>query len=181
MRSERPGPVALRGDESDLFARYHRRLERAVARRTGIRACLVEEACSFAWMQLCLHQPQRERAYPWLVVVAHNEAIRLARAGERAAPLDPPLPPGPARRALSLVECVPDPIETAEGRRLRERAREALYAVAELPERQRRPLALRVAGLSYAEIQAELGWSYSQVNRHLVRARRRLRERARAA
>ena len=176
MRSERRGPVALRGDESDLFARYHRRLERAVARRTGIRRCLVEEACSYAWMQLCLHQPERERAYPWLVVVAHNEAIRLARAGERAAPLEPPPPPGTARPPLSLAECVPDPIETAEGRALRERAREALVAVAELPERQRRPMALKVAGLTYQEIQRELGWSYTQVNRHLTRARRRLRE-----
>ena len=176
MCSEQRGPVALRGDESELFARYHVRLERAVARRTAIRACLVEEACSFAWMQFCLHQPERERAYPWLVVVARNEAIRMARSGERAAPLDPPAPPGIGRPTLSLVECAPDPIETHVGRELRERAREALVAVAELPERQRRPMALKVAGLTYQEIQRELGWSYSQVNRHLTRARRRLRE-----
>ncbi len=48
--------------------------------------------------------------------------------------------------------------------------------MAELPERQRRDLVLRVAGFSYREI-AELtgGRTYTNVNKHLRKARARIR------
>jgi len=72
---------------------------------------------------------------------------------------------------------LPDPVEPE----LRNEAREALAALARLPDRQRRPMTLKVAGHSYQEIGRELGWSYTQVNRHLTRARKRLKSHAEAA
>jgi DNA-directed RNA polymerase specialized sigma24 family protein len=54
-------------------------------------------------------------------------------------------------------------------------ALEALSLVAALPQRKRRFLAAKVAGYSYDEIAGQLGVSYTNVNRHLVRARSAVR------
>ena len=169
--------LELRGDESALFAAHHAQLERAVARSLPARHCVVEEACSFAWLQLCIHQPDRRRVYPWLLVVARNEAIALARKDERVAPLAAGRQED-GQSAPNVVELVPDPIDAESRRDLTERAEFALRSLAGLPERQRRPMALKVAGHSYQEIERELGWSYTQVNRHLTRARKRLADAA---
>jgi DNA-directed RNA polymerase specialized sigma24 family protein len=55
-------------------------------------------------------------------------------------------------------------------------ARRALERLAELPPQQRRDLALRVAGFTYREI-AEItgGRTYTNVNKHLRKARARIR------
>jgi len=54
-------------------------------------------------------------------------------------------------------------------------ARRALRALAALPEKSRRYLAWKIAGYSYQEIQQLAGGvSYTNVNTHLVKARRRL-------
>ena len=55
-------------------------------------------------------------------------------------------------------------------------AREALEILASLPDRQRADLTLLVAGFSYDEI-AELtgGRTYTNVNKHLAKARARVR------
>ena len=55
-------------------------------------------------------------------------------------------------------------------------ARTALETLAGLPPRQRRYMALFVAGYRYREIVAICGVTYTNVNNHLVRARARLRE-----
>lgn len=179
--SARPDPsgdrIRLRGDEAALFAAHHGQLERAVARSLSVRHCVVEEACSFAWLQLCIRQPDRRRVYPWLLVVARNEAIALARMDERVAPLAARTHED-GEPAPNVVELVPDPIDSESRRDLTERAEFALRALAALPERQRRPMTLKVVGHSYQEIGRELGWSYTQVNRHLTRARKRLAEAA---
>lgn len=179
MRSER-GRLQLRGDEGELFAAHHAQLERAVARSLPVRHCVVEEACSFAWLQLCIHQPDRRRAYPWLLVVARNEAIALARKDARVAPLAAGRQED-GQSAPTVVELVQDPIDAESRRELTERAEFALRSLAGLPERQRRPMALKVAGHSYREIECELGWSYTQVNRYLTRARKRLESCAESA
>jgi RNA polymerase sigma factor (sigma-70 family) len=61
-------------------------------------------------------------------------------------------------------------------RRSRPAAREALRALAELPERQAHLLARQAAGLSYDEIAAETGDSRRTVDRQLGRARAQIRE-----
>jgi len=55
-------------------------------------------------------------------------------------------------------------------------AREALRAVAELPERQRHLLARQAAGLGHDELAADTGDSMRTVDRQLGRARARIRE-----
>lgn len=146
-----------------LYAEHHRRLL-GVTAATKVAWWAVEEGCSFAWMQLCRADPMPPEPIAWLTVVARREAIRLARRALRE----------------TATEGVGEALADVHDIELARAAREALISVARLPDRQRRPFELKLAGYSYAEIQAELGWSYSQVNRHLVRARRRLRERARA-
>ncbi len=172
----REAALDLRGDEGELFAHHHVQLERAVSRIVPVRRCVIEDACAFAWLHLCVKQPDRRRAYPWLVVVARNQAIHLSRTDARKTPLTG----DPSRRedgeVSNVVELVADPIDDEERRELAGRAHEALLALATLPERQRLVLQRKVAGLSYREIAAELGWSYTQVNRHLVRARQGVRE-----
>jgi DNA-directed RNA polymerase specialized sigma24 family protein len=55
-------------------------------------------------------------------------------------------------------------------------ALEALRALAGLPDRQRQDLSLRVPGFSYREIAAMTdGRTYTNVNKHLVKARARIR------
>ena len=55
-------------------------------------------------------------------------------------------------------------------------ARRALERLAELPPRQRRDLALRVAGFTYREIAKITGGrTYTNVNKHLSKARARIR------
>ena len=55
-------------------------------------------------------------------------------------------------------------------------ARRALRSLAALPERQRQDLSLRVAGFSYREIaQITGGRTYTNVNKHLAKARARIR------
>jgi DNA-directed RNA polymerase specialized sigma24 family protein len=56
-------------------------------------------------------------------------------------------------------------------------AHEALEQIAALSEQQVRIFSLHLAGLTYEEICAATGYSRRQVDRHIVRARRRLRER----
>ena len=44
---------------ADLYAKHSRQLQRLVARRAGASAQVVEDACSFAWMQLLTHARRR--------------------------------------------------------------------------------------------------------------------------
>jgi RNA polymerase sigma-70 factor (ECF subfamily) len=63
----------------------------------------------------------------------------------------------------------------------RDLSRRLAGAVAELPEKYRRPLLLKeIEGMTYAEIAALLGWPMGTVQIRIHRARLRLRERARA-
>ena len=62
-----------RGDEAELFARYHDMLLRAVSRQASAPAVVIEDACAFAWLQLLRYQPQRDNIVAWLVTVAVRE------------------------------------------------------------------------------------------------------------
>jgi DNA-directed RNA polymerase specialized sigma24 family protein len=67
----------LRGDETDLFERHHARLRYHVATYTGATDDFVDEACSFAWVQLLRRHPDRESVAGWLWRVAVRETHRL--------------------------------------------------------------------------------------------------------
>jgi DNA-directed RNA polymerase specialized sigma24 family protein len=159
--------VAPRGDEDELYRRHHRELERAVARVVNAPRELIEDACQSAWAILLRSQPDRFAIFAWLRVVAIHEAYRFSAIQRRDAHLD--------RLAFddeNWHEAIADP-GTLDA--LLE-AREALRLLAGLPERQRNDLALQVAGFSYREI-AEMtsGRTFHNVNKHLTKARARVR------
>ena len=69
--------------------------------------------------------------------------------------------------AREAVE-VPGPSERATDR---ERAHRALAALATLKRDEARALVLQAAGRTYAEIEAETGWSHTKVNRPVLPGR----------
>lgn len=165
----RPQPP-LHGDEALLFERLHPRLLRFLRRQIAASDALIDDAVSHAWVQLLRCQPHRESVYGWLCKVAIHEAYRLSQRERRDIRLDgftagaddETLEPA---TALTLEE-------TSEQRAT---AREALTVLAGLPIRQRRFLALKAGGHSYDEICAQTGASYTNVNKHLTRARDNIR------
>jgi RNA polymerase sigma factor (sigma-70 family) len=154
------GPRMLRGDEAQLFAQHELPLRCAVRRAINASDAVVDDACSFAWLQLLRRQPDRHAVFAWLRTVAIREAWRLAARERRDAPLDD-LPPSREPRATS--------VERAHD------ARAALTTLAALPHRQRSYLTLVVSGCSYDEIARHHGTTQTNVNRHLAAARRHLR------
>lgn len=155
-----------RGDEAELFERHAERLVRIVQRTLSVPRHIAEDACAFAWMQLLRKQPEREAIVGWLRVVATREALRLIRAQGRHAPFeeDPDEPQAGHADERADLELALE-------------AREALAHMAALTEQQVRIFSLHLAGLSYDEICAATGYSWTQVNRHLVRARACVRAR----
>ena len=108
-----------------------------------------------------------ERVHPatalsWLRTVVKHEAMairasRLRLLGGGDEELD-------AREAVE----VPGPSERATER---ERAHRALAALATLKRDEARALVLQATGRTYAEIEAETGWSHTKVNRALTEGR----------
>jgi RNA polymerase sigma factor (sigma-70 family) len=96
---------------------------------------------------------------PWLYRIAHNASLNVLRSVRDDVPLD-------AAHAATIDA---GPAATYERR---ERLRETLAAVAELPERQRAALVLReLEGRSHAEIASALGVTKGSARQHLMRAR----------
>jgi hypothetical protein len=75
--------AASHGDEGDLYRRYRRDLERAVARVVNAPRELIEDACQTAWAILLRNQPERRAIFGWLRVVAVHEAYRLSALERR--------------------------------------------------------------------------------------------------
>jgi RNA polymerase sigma factor (sigma-70 family) len=156
-----------RGDEAELYDRHHRELIRTVSRHVNAGAALIEDACQHAWLQLLRHQPDRASVFPWLYVVAVHEAYRLSTLERRETHLEA-LAPDSAWETF-----IPGSRVTLEDQL---EALEALRALAGLPDRQRRDLALFVAGYKYREIaQLTGGRTYTNVNKHLTKARTAIR------
>ena len=156
-------PGAARGDEAELYERLNQPLERVVRARLRGPAAALEDACAFAWEQLLRCQPERSEAlFAWLVTVATHEGWRLVRIERRARAAEP-----------GVLDSVPGPERELEARMW---ALAALQALAALRSPERRLLALRAAGYSYRELAALEESSYTAVNRHLTRARNRVRE-----
>jgi RNA polymerase sigma factor (sigma-70 family) len=158
-------PAPPRGDEEALYRRHHRNLQRAVARAVNAPRELIEDACQTAWMIMLRSQPDRGAIFAWLRVVAIHEAYRLSRA-HRTPHLEDIDHSEGWDAVIAHGVTIDDTIE----------ARRALERLAELPPRQRRDLALRVAGFTYREIAKITGGrSYTNVNKHLRKARARIR------
>jgi DNA-directed RNA polymerase specialized sigma24 family protein len=158
-----PDPAISREEVGDLVRRYHRELQRAVARSVFAPPELIEDACQNAWMIMLRSSPRRCTWFPWLRVVAIHEAYRLCED-----------------HFLPHLEDLSEGWETliADGRSIDDtiEARRALRVLAALPPRQRQDLSLRVAGFTYAEIQQLTGGrSYTSVNKYLTKARARIR------
>jgi DNA-directed RNA polymerase specialized sigma24 family protein len=155
-----------RGDEADLFRRHHRDLVRAVSHAVNASVELVEDACQTAWTILLRRQPDRASLFGWLYVVAVHEAYRLSSIERRDARLEDLAADATWDRWIADRLTLDDRVE----------AREALRALAGLPDSQRRDLALLVGGFGYHEI-AEMtgGRTYTNANKHLVKARARIR------
>ena len=160
---------AQRGDEAELFERHGERLVRIVQHTIRIPRHVAEDACAITWLQLLRTQPERDAIFGWLRVVAVREALRLMRAQGRQTPFEE------------------DPIEPEQAHvdgnadvELTREALEALEQLAALSPQQVRIFSLHVAGLSYEEICHATGYSWTQVNRHIGRARSRLRQRRNA-
>jgi hypothetical protein len=155
--------AASHGDEADLYRRHHRDLARAVARAVDAPCELIEDACQTAWAILLRSQPERHAIFGWLRVVAIHEAYRLSAIERRDARLE--------RLTSDSGDCAdPHSLDTLF------EARDALRILVSLPERQRNDLALQVAGYSYGEIAGMTGGrTYTNVNKALVKARRRIR------
>lgn len=129
----------------------------------------VEDACSFAFVQLLRHQPNCDSAYAWLVTVAVREAIKLDRQSRRTLPLQTTNGDG---------DLVPEPVDRTDTLAIRLEmiaAREAITA-ARLSSRQARMIALQALGLDYQEIAASIGATTRTVERQILRTRRHLRE-----
>ena len=160
---DREHVASVRGDEADLYRKLQPRLLALLRCSVNARGQTLEDACSFAWVQLIRYQPERgSGVFGWLYVTARHEALRLIAIERRT----PTLEPAGNRHVLAFRE----PVEDGG----RERAREALEALGALPERQRRLLALKAAGYSYTEIAARERISWRTVDRQLRRARARL-------
>ena len=127
---------------------------------------LIEDACQNAWAILLRRQPERPTIFGWLLVVATHEAFRLSEHDRRHVHLEAMLPNGTWEAVIPDEFSIDDIVQ----------ARDALETLAMLPDRQRADLTLQVAGFSYKEI-AELtgGRTYTNVNKHLTRARARIR------
>jgi DNA-directed RNA polymerase specialized sigma24 family protein len=139
-------------------------LERRVARRARADPQTIEDACSFAWLQLLTHASvnlglQPGDALGWLTVTATREAWRLEARRARDELID--------HRGL-CERSSPSADEVAA-----QRAR--LDLVAEIPERPRRFLIAQALGYSHCEIAAHERVSLTTTGKQIARGRRSLR------
>jgi RNA polymerase sigma factor (sigma-70 family) len=156
-----PKPRMLQGDEADIYRTHSAPLRAAVRRAVLGPDAIIDDACSYAWLQLMRHQPDRgPTLFAWLRTVAIHAGWDIAQRE--------------AREPTS--EHLPGELEPRRGDLSPElQAREALRALADLPDRQRTTLTLLISGHSYREIAAHQHLSHTAVNKALVRARKHLR------
>jgi DNA-directed RNA polymerase specialized sigma24 family protein len=158
-------PRAVLSDEAAarmeaLFRDFAADLERNVARVVRRRRDEVEDACQFAWAVLARRPDVLDSptARGWLATVAIHEC--RAEAGRAPLPVDTlDYLPGPSFE--NVLE-----------------ARAALRLVAQLRPVRKRVFERRLAGLSYTEIAAEQGLTYTNVSRQVTESRAELRRAA---
>jgi DNA-directed RNA polymerase specialized sigma24 family protein len=148
----------LRGDEATLYERYARPLERSVARALGADREHADDACAFAWAQLCATQPERhEHLVAWLRTTAIREGWRLAQLARRESA---PTPAGDEDDTEAAWE---ERLAAAETLEHALDGRAAVEVLTSLRRREARYLALLAAGYSYREIAEREGVTYTNV------------------
>jgi RNA polymerase sigma factor (sigma-70 family) len=150
------------GDEAELYRTLAPRLERIVRGQVRAPSEVVEDACHHAWTSFINHSESvgRDTALAWLVKTATRQAWKLNTRERREASL----------------EAVAEPLSQLPGPDERVELRERLAELGGLPERQRRLVWLRAAGLSHVEMSAYTGDTVRTVQRQLLRATDRMRE-----
>jgi RNA polymerase sigma factor (sigma-70 family) len=150
------------GDEAELYRTLAPRLERIVRGEVRAPGEVVEDACHHAWTNFINHSEtvERDTALAWLVKTAVRQAWKLNSRERREASLE---------AAAEPLSQLPGPDERVE-------LRERLAELGRLPERQRRLVWLRAAGLSHIEMAAYTGDTVRTVQRQLLRATDRMRE-----
>ena len=146
------------------------RLERRVARQARADPLTIEDACSFAWLQLLTHTsvdlgPPSHRALGWLTMTATREAWRLEARRVRDELIDHRAI-DQHRRLCELTAPSADELAAQHAR---------LGLVAEIPERPRRFLLRQALGYSYREIAAHERVSLTTTNKQIARGKRSLR------
>jgi RNA polymerase sigma factor (sigma-70 family) len=173
----RPDPqTATRAELAlDLIA-AHDRAFRRTARRHSICADDAEDAYQRALEILLTKAPtdQPGRLAAWMHTVTKHEAMAVRRARERLLGGSAPTA---AERAEPVLDALPsDGLGPPERAQRRERVARSAEALAALKPQERRALALKAEGFSYAEIQAITGFSYTKVNRCMAEGRKRFLE-----
>ncbi len=158
---------ATKGDRrafAAIYRRYHQELYRYCAAILG-NAQDAQDALQNTMVKVLRALPGEKRRIqlkPWLYRIAHNEAVELLRA-RRA---DEPIGVEPAAPGAGLAE-------TAERR---ERLRQLLVDLEDLPERQRGALVMReLGGLSFEQIGSALQTSPAVARQAVYEARLSLR------
>ena len=155
----------------ERIAAMHRedaqRLERRVARQARADPQTIEDACSFAWLQLLTHTSidPGPAALGWLTQTATREAWRLAARRVRDELMD--------HRAIEdprLREQTGPGVDQLAAQHAR------LELVAEVPQRPRRFVMRLALGYSYREIAAHECVSLTTANRQIARGKRLLRK-----
>jgi RNA polymerase sigma factor (sigma-70 family) len=159
---------AVKGDKrafAAIFNRYHQSLYRYCLAIVG-NSQDAQDALQNTMVKVLGALPGEERRIqlkPWLYRIAHNESIALLRRRRETRQLDPEL--GAVGSGLT---------ETAASR---ERLRQLISDLDELPERQCGALVMReLAGLDFDEIGTALGTSPAVARQTLYEARLSLRQ-----
>jgi RNA polymerase sigma factor (sigma-70 family) len=168
LSDERLTRRAVKGDErafAAIFRRYHQRLYRFCLAIVGNPED-AQDALQNTMIKVLRALPGEERQIelkPWLYRIAHNEAIDLLRRRRETTQLD--------------VEQVAPGYGLSEDAATRERLRQLLADLRELPERQRDVLVMReMSGLSFDEIGVALETTPAVCRQTLYEARHSLRQ-----
>lgn len=148
---------ARREDVTDLYRRFNPKLVRLVASRFRVDPEVAREAAQFAWLKLWEKQPSHDNIEGWLYTVAKFELFAIARRTNREPPAE--IYPHDHVDDTDLA----DRLE----RDLLKRTLATAMA-AQLTDHQRAALQLWSQGWKYKEIAAELGKTYTWVNRHIT-------------
>ena len=153
-----------------MHRNHARELERRVASRARAEPRTIEDACSFAWMQLITHPAidldgPPDGALAWITRTAVHEAWRLEAMRARDELLDE----AALRRELRQHEQTTPGVDELVAQRAR------LDLVAQIPPRPRRFLLRHALGHSYREIAVDEHVSLTTTNKQIARARRLLR------
>jgi len=174
MQTHRHDPLKSTTTRLARIAAMHRQhareLERRIARRARAEPQTIEDACSFAWMQLITH-PSIDLDEPshgtlaWITRTAVREGWRLEARRARDELLDEA---ALSRELRQREQSTPSVDQLAD-----QRAR--LDLVAQIPPRPRRFLLRQALGHSYRDIAADETVSLTTTNKQIARAKRLLR------